>query len=147
VVVAVDIDEIEQLLNPYDENATECDGHTQICYSVLTRQGIAARIWGGWVKHQCGLGIPLHFWLSVGDTLIVDYRCRMWLGGVPDRSTVPHGVFAPQDYPLIQYAPQEEITPIPRYVLSDALLRAIATPIPEEIRKRLGHQLKHPSDQ
>lgn len=73
------LDEIRNLLDPYDATPTECDGMTKICSTILTQQGI---------KHQPMIGevtylnqkIPIHLWIQSGDELIIDYRAKIWLG-------------------------------------------------------------------
>jgi len=94
------LDEIRNLLDPYDATPTECDGMTKICSTILTQQGI---------EHQPMIGeitylsqqIPIHLWIQLGDEFIIDYRAKIWLGNCSD---IPHGVFKIRDYPHVQYA-------------------------------------------
>lgn len=89
---------IKQLLDPYDNSQTECDGMTRICHTVLTQHNI---------KHQTMIGILIlhnkhinpHFWIDLPNGERIDYRAKMWLIG----ENIPHGVFLPQDFSDVVY--------------------------------------------
>lgn len=91
-VVKSSPDFLASWLNAVDKLPLECDGMTRVVSALLTREDIA---------HQVNIGrldvtgqgvIPLHWWISLADGLICDYRARMWLG---TDAAVPHGVFHP----------------------------------------------------
>ncbi len=94
--------DLATLLAPYDRYRLECDGLTRVLSTVLHRRGIA---------HICVVGkiVDLldtvsmwpHYWLTLDDGRIVDYRARMWLG---DKPHIPHGIFYPADFPGVLYS-------------------------------------------
>lgn len=93
--------ELHQLLEPYINAPVECDGFTRLAHTALTHAGI---------EHTCMLGrlisadgqrkSPIHYWITLPDGQVIDYRARMWLGV---SETVPHGVFFPACYKLWAY--------------------------------------------
>jgi hypothetical protein len=112
--------EIQQLLDPYDGSQTECDGMTQICYTVLVKQGIESQPMAGSLRKQ-DRAIEPHFWIDLpngdapgqGCRQRIDYRASMWLGS----EGIPHGVFNPQDFPDVIYEGDKiELKPLPDVV-------------------------------
>lgn len=89
---------IQQLLDPYDDTQTQCDGMTQICHTVLTENNIEHQPMAGSLSKQ-NRGVGLHLWIDLPDGNRIDYRARMWLGN----EGVPHGIFNPQDFPDVIY--------------------------------------------
>lgn len=89
---------IQELLDRYDNTPNECDGMTQICHTILTKNNIQHQPMGGSLsKHNRGIG--WHFWIDLPNGYRIDYRARMWLGN----NGVPHGVFNPNDFPDVIY--------------------------------------------
>lgn len=111
---------LNDLLSQYDKCQLECDGLTRVLHTILTRENIG---------HSCMIGtliytktqkrIPLHFWITLSDGYVVDYRARMWLGDEPDK---PHGIFNPTDYPYIIYDGNEAELPVLQPYLFDILV-------------------------
>lgn len=89
---------IQQLLDPYDNSQTECDGMTQICHTILTRNSIQHQPMGGSLL-KGNKKIGLHLWINLPNGYRIDYRAKMWLGN----EGVPHGVFNPNDFPDVIY--------------------------------------------
>lgn len=93
---------LEQLLSPYDSSLTECDGMTQICHTLLCREGIPHQTYVGVCRYNGNL-LPLHFWIDLTEQLQgwrVDYRLRMWFG---ELAQIPHGIFLPEDFSEVEY--------------------------------------------
>lgn len=55
---------IKQLLDPYDDSQTECDGMTRICHTVLTNHGIPHHSMFGVLTLQ-NQEIEPHFWIDL----------------------------------------------------------------------------------
>jgi len=90
--------QIKQLLDPYDNTQTECDGMTRICHTVLAENRIEHQPMAGSLI-RASQEIDAHFWIDLPDGSRIDYRARMWLGN----KGVPHGVFNPEAFPGIVY--------------------------------------------
>ncbi len=84
-------------LNAYDKLPLECDGLTRVLSYVLKAAGEPFQAYGGRVVLN-GEEFPVHYWIILGDGLVVDYRLRMWFG-----ETAPHGVFRLGDHPGLEY--------------------------------------------
>ena len=114
---------IQQLLDPYDESPTECDGMVRLGSTILYQYDI---------EHQPMVGtlskgertISPHFWLDLPSGERIDYRARMWLG---NNESVPHGFFNPDNYPQIKYIGNPtKLDPLPPWlfkVLTDTSIK------------------------
>lgn len=101
-------DELAALLDALDEANCECDGLTRLVTTALHWNEIPQSVFKGAVRRKRpgdapDLVVAPHYWVVVGD-LVMDYRAQMWLG--TDES-VPHGVFAVNAHPLVEYAGEE----------------------------------------
>lgn len=107
---------IQQLLDPYDDTQTECDGLTQICHTVLVQNGIKHQPMAGTLaRPKLNKLMPIHLWIDLPSGERIDYRARMWL--VNDG--VPHGIFRPQDFPDIIYTGSPiDLEPLPPEVFA-----------------------------
>ena len=109
----VQIDVIRELLDPYDSTPTECDGLTQLCSTVLKKQGISHQPMAGILSYKKST-VPIHLWINLPDGFRIDYRARMWLG---QSETIPHGIFKPSDYPVVIYEGEPiELEPLSQVV-------------------------------
>lgn len=86
---------IRTLCGKYAKLKLECDGLTRVLHTVLSKHNVPHRVMVGEViDAQSGMTvIPLHFWITLPNGYIVDYRLRMWLGG-----KAPNGVFKTTKY-------------------------------------------------
>jgi hypothetical protein len=107
---------IKQLLDPYDDSQTECDGMTRICHTVLTQHGIDHQPFFGTLRRH-NQQIETHFWIDLPSGERIDYRAKMWVKG----EDIPHGVFNPQDFPNIIYTGE----PLELEVLSPTLFEIL----------------------
>ena len=80
------INRLRSLLTSYDSlKHLECDGLTQVLHSVLSDEKIEHTVYIGKVVHiLTNYTISIHHWIEV-ENLRIDYRRRMWLGGVRPR--------------------------------------------------------------
>ncbi len=110
---------VHELIAQYEHCNLECDGLTRIFHTVLHRAGVEHTCMIGSIVHkESRKGSPLHFWIALPDGSYIDYRARMWVGDWPG---VPHGIFNPQDYPLVLY----EGTPVELEILSPTLFAVL----------------------
>lgn len=77
-----------------DRLPLECDGLTRVISTLMSRDGIEHAIHIGSLSIDEVGTIPLHWWISLADGSVCDFRARMWLGA---SDAVPHGVFSPQE--------------------------------------------------
>lgn len=89
---------LQELLDPYDDSPTECDGMVRICHTLLVQQGIEHQPMVG-VLTRFHQEIKRHFWINLPSGECIDYRAKMWL----KEENIPHGVFNPQDFPDVTY--------------------------------------------
>lgn len=75
----------------------ECDGTTKVLHYVMNENSIPHKVFIGSVIGPED-NIPLHYWITLSDGSIVDYKAQMWLG--PD---APNGIFNPNDFPEYKY--------------------------------------------
>lgn len=92
--------DILEKLNRYSALALECDGMTRVVSYVLAKAGIAHKVNIGSVFQDEEKLVPIHYWVTLPDARIVDYKLRMWVGDRPD---VPHGIFAREEFPGFEY--------------------------------------------
>lgn len=116
------LNHLRLLLNPYDAlRHLECDGLTHVIHRVLSDEQVEHTIYTGQVINKNNSHtIPAHYWIDVED-LRIDYRARMWLG---KKSDIPHGVFYPDDYPMISY----EGSPLELALLPKFFIQELITP-------------------
>lgn len=115
--------ELEALLCDLDVPQIECDGATRIAFSRLHQLGVSSRAFIGSISVG-GQSFYPHLWLVVEGGIYVDYKARMWLG---EHSNVPHGVFAPDDFPDASYKGEElELKP-----LSEGMQKILLAPFPD----------------
>jgi hypothetical protein len=131
----MNIEQIKSLLDPYDKISTECDGHTQVCCTLLFNNGVKATVNQGAVSHRSGSRMPFHYWLTLDSGHYIDYRCRMWIQA-DDISTIPHGVFKAEDYPLIKYE-RFGICNIDNFWVNDFIMKVNTMETPEQFKKYL----------
>ncbi len=104
---------IQQLLDPYDESPTECDGMVRLCSTILRKYGIIHQPMVG-VLSKGEQTISPHFWLDLPSGERIDYRARMWLG---NSESVPHGIFVPSEYPQVNYKGNSiKLEPLPQFL-------------------------------
>src|SRR5579859_2152633 len=112
--------ELLSLTEKYDQCQLECDGMTSVIHTVLEERRIAHTVWVGAVTNTLSGDIfAPHLWITV-DSLVIDYRARMWLGDNPD---IPHGIFTLEEFPAISYKGEEISLPI----LSERIFKALTT--------------------
>ena len=97
-------EELQELLESYDNPGLECDGATRVFAWLLKKEGIPYTVMSGRLEFDGQTVVP-HYWLELDDGLIVDFKARMWLSNDED---VPHGVFDPSDYPKALYVGAED---------------------------------------
>lgn len=90
--VPISPDSLASWLNAVDNLPLECDGMTRVISALLTREDIAHQVNVGRLEVSGQGVIPRHWWITLPEGWICDYRARMWLG---TDSAVPHGVFLP----------------------------------------------------
>ena len=89
--------DLATLLAPYDRYRLECDGLTRVLSTVLHQRGIAHICVAGQIVDLIDTASMWpHYWFTLDDRRIVDYRARMWLR---DKPHIPHGIFHPSDFP------------------------------------------------
>lgn len=94
---------IESWLQPLEHLQLECDGLTRVIAMLLTRASIKHTVFMGKLQDNnrppySGDFSILHFWISLSDGAVIDFRARAWFG-----SDAPHGVFMPADYKRFEY--------------------------------------------
>lgn len=106
---------IHQLLSGCINAPVECDGFARLAHTALTEAGIEHKVWGGHLTAIDGsTRILIHFWLTLTDGHVIDYRARMWLG---EGDNVPFGIFARSDFPGWVYSGQPIGLPtLPQYL-------------------------------
>lgn len=116
-------DRVVAVLAKYLDAPVECDGFTRLAHTALLREGISHEVRVGSLSEngEPDNGIPLHYWIVLGDGRIVDYKARLWLG---EDSRVPHGVFAEAAFPDWLYQGE----PISISPLSPTLERVLMAP-------------------
>jgi hypothetical protein len=65
----------------------ECDGTTRVLDYILSINNIAHTVYVGYVYGTMFI-LPLHYWIELPDSTIIDYKLRMWAG-----SEAPEGFF------------------------------------------------------
>lgn len=99
-------DSPESFLSFLDTVRVECDGLCRVISSLLLREKIPHRIFGGQLEIE-GIGhFAPHFWIVLEDGRVWDQRARMWFGDDP---SVPHGIFHPTTAQI--YTPRGEENP------------------------------------
>ena len=99
--VTVIPNDILEKLTRYSTLALECDGMTRVVSYVLRQANIPHDVYMGLVYQGEEKLVPIHYWVTLPDARIIDYKLRMWVGDRPD---VPHGIFIPSDFPDFEYA-------------------------------------------
>jgi hypothetical protein len=100
----MNLNQIKQLLDPFDSTATECDGMTNLCHTILLQNNIDHQPMKGLLIYQ--EAVVSHVWIdlscdhSVALCNRIDYRARMWLGNSEE---IPHGIFNPSLFPDVNY--------------------------------------------
>lgn len=95
------INELEIALYALDDIRTDCTGMTLLISSLLKRDAVEHRCMHGSVNHKPSLShVTPHYWIELGQDIVVDMRLRMWLG---DSDTIPHGIFAKPLTPDLVY--------------------------------------------
>ena len=90
----------DALLSPYTGLTLECDGYSRVVTYVLTEAAIPHIVRIGSLTDTTRLiTVAPHLWVEVGR-LRIDFAARLWLGDGP---TIPHGVFAPDEYLHLRY--------------------------------------------
>lgn len=88
--------QLANTLNVIDYAPVECDGHTLMISSALTKARISHQRICGMVKNpDADFELYPHFWIQLGD-FILDYRLKMWVGIYSGEETAkcsPHGIF------------------------------------------------------
>lgn len=125
---------IAHLLDPYDSSPTECDGMTQICHTVLHKEGIPHQVMFGVCRHGIKL-LPIHFWINLESGMRVDYRLRMWFG---TKTKIPHGIFDPAQFPAIEYEGVSVDLPPLSSAIFQALLIGISDVEPVDFKSLKG---------
>lgn len=77
----------------------ECDGMTRIVTYLLTKEGVPHKVKCGVVFHKGERVVPLHYWVSLPDGKIIDFKLRMWVS----EPSAPHGIFRPEDHEDYKY--------------------------------------------
>ena len=114
------LEEIRHQCDERDYLKLECDGQTRVLHYVLDYHKVPHRVKQGCVEMADDNYFEPHFWIELevdGETYIVDYRARMWLG-----EEAPHGVFKPSDHPEATYEGCDCVMPV-----SDALFNILVT--------------------
>jgi hypothetical protein len=116
---------VEKWLSPLDnlicsiiKRKLECDGLSRVISMLFQKEGIRHDVMIGSFtlinnneKHQ----IPHHFWISLPNNYICDFRVRMWLRDLDDFT--PHGIFTPNKN-QVYLAKQSVIMPTHRAIFS-----------------------------
>lgn len=121
-----DQQQLQNLLNPFDDLPLECDGMTRVLSFALREAGVPHVAKSGEVIIDVEAVVPVHYWLELEDGAIVDFRARMWAG---DEAHVPHGVFRPEDFPRVYYSGEVVDVSIARVVF-DVLTRDRSRDVP-----------------
>lgn len=123
----------------------ECDGLTRVISMILYHSNIPHRIHIGSIKSECG-EIP-HFWISLNDGFLIDYRAKMWMGDKPD---VPHGIFKEYNGSTINYKGKSVIPDERSVFIGEILAESFQLEYQDIIEKIKGEQsariLRHLSD-
>jgi hypothetical protein len=94
-------DDLLAKLEKYSALPLECDGMTRVVTYLLTEARVKHRVKVGMVYVDGKeIGAPIHWWVTLPDGRIIDYKLRMWAGDGP---SIPHGVFKPAGYPRVSY--------------------------------------------
>jgi hypothetical protein len=118
--------ELHRLLERYIDAPVECDGFTRLAHGALESAGIDHACMRGRVVSADGtVRSPIHFWIELPDGRLIDYRARMWLG---DFSSVPHGIFLPDEFAKWQYQGEPIILQTLSPVIAELLLSFPALP-------------------
>lgn len=111
-------------LLPVDAYPLECDGLTRVISTLLTREAITHAVRVGTVEIDGAGRIPLHWWIELPESIVIDYRARMWLGDTPQ---TPHGVFKPSPAQRYVANPRADTGPGgPLSPLSGTLFRVLS---------------------
>lgn len=103
------IDELEIAIYAFDDIRTDCTGMSMLVSAFLKRHGIEHRCMHGSVHHKPSNSyVAPHYWIELGQDIIVDIRLRMWLG---DNDSIPHGVFATAMTPDLVYRGKQAQVP------------------------------------
>lgn len=97
------LDKAKELCKPYENVNLECDGFSRIASYLLNTNNIPHKIKHGIVKYNFGDFKDKslhHWWIQLKGNMILDYRLQMWFG---KSLNVPHAVFNPVEYNLIEY--------------------------------------------
>lgn len=106
---------------------------TRCICTVLLRHGIDHVVHQGCMSID-GIGkIPLHYWIELQNSELVDLRAQMWLG---HSEWVPHGVFKPT--PRVTYQSTQQIDPW-RFSISEPIFSILAG-IPLDHFTICGHE-------
>lgn len=117
-------DEIHNLLAHYVHAPVECDGFIRLVHTALVNAGIEHFCYLGRLESRVSkLEIPIHFWISLPDGRIIDYKARMWIGEV---ETVPHGIFDEAKFPDWAYLGERIEIP----TLNPSVVAFLMAPIP-----------------
>lgn len=120
------LNQIKALLDPLDASATECDGMTRLCHTVLVEEAVEHRVYSGSCEIEEQV-IPLHLWIELmgkHEGYIVDYRLRIWLPEIAN--LVPHGIFQADAYCHVNYQGEEIDIPC----LPEPLFQILSMSIP-----------------
>lgn len=70
----------------------ECDGLTRVISTLMQRDGITHEVCVGSLTVKGVGAIPYHWWVTLPDGCVCDFRAGLWLGA---SGQVPHGLFNP----------------------------------------------------
>ena len=93
--------ELHQLVERFIDAPVECDGFVRLAHTALVAAGIEHTVmYGRLVSADAKRQTPIHFWISLDNGEVLDYRARMWLGA---GMNVPNGIFAQSEFPDWSY--------------------------------------------
>lgn len=115
--------EIHQVIEPFINAPVECDGFVRLAHTALVAAGVDHTVMHGrLVSADSTRRTPIHFWITLANGDVIDYRAQMWLGSAND---VPSGIFAPAEFPGWSY--QGSVIDIPTLhpAVAEMLTRSI----------------------
>lgn len=86
----LDHDVIKDIIQPYTSLPLECDGMTKVIHYLLVKNNIPHMVVFGSVRFN-DRNLSPHFWITLQDGFVIDYRLRMWLG-----LNAPQGILKPK---------------------------------------------------